>query len=69
MMDIKGKSKDNIKIRMDLKEYYKWPKLELLEACNSRIYKNKAKFSFTMEKKCTICEWVKKCKWKECHVI
>ena len=48
-MDIKGKSKDNIKVRMNLKEYCKQPKLELVEISNGRIYKLKAKFSFTIE--------------------
>ena len=49
MMDIKGKSKNNVKERMDWKEYCKWPKLELIEVGNGRIYNPKAKLSFTIE--------------------
>ena len=59
MMDIKGKSKDNVKVRMDLKEYCKRPKLELLKVGNGKVYKPKAKFSFIMEQKCIVCKWVK----------
>ena len=31
IMDLKGKSKDNTKARMDLKEYYRWKELELID--------------------------------------
>ena len=60
LIDIKGKSKDNVKGMMDLKEYCKWIELELVKVVNDRIYKPKAKFLFGMEQKHTICEWVKK---------
>ena len=62
VMDIKDKSRDNINASMDLKEHCKWLELELMEIGNGRIYKPKAKFSLTIEQKCTICEWVKKFK-------
>ena len=60
MIDIKGKSKDNIKARMDLREYCKQLELEFVDIGNGRIYKLKAKFSFTIDHKCIISEWVKK---------
>ena len=56
MMDIKGKSKDNIMARMDLKEYCKCIELKLMEVDNGRIHKPKAKFSFTIKQKYTICK-------------
>ena len=62
MIDIKGKSKDNVKARMDLKEYYKRIQLELVKVSNGRIYKHKGKFSLIIEPKRTVCEWVKKFK-------
>ena len=49
-----------VKARMDLNEYFKHSKLELMEIGNGKVYKPKAKFSFAMEQKCTICEWMKK---------
>ena len=51
IMDIKGKIKDNVKVRMDLKEYYKWSDLEIVESNNDKFFKPKAKYSFTMIKR------------------
>lgn len=59
VMDIKGKTKDNIKARMDLKLYCKRKDLELLEHSNGRTIKPKANYTFTLEQKRAICEWVK----------
>ena len=49
MIYIKGEDKDNFKLRMDLKEYCNQTELEFMEVGNGKIYKPKAKFSFTME--------------------
>ncbi|XP_027186340.1 uncharacterized protein [Cicer arietinum] len=51
VMDIKGKTKDNIKARMDLKEYCKRKDLEIHEQSNGRIIKPKANYTFSLEKK------------------
>lgn len=59
VMDIKGKTKDNIKGRMDLKLYCKRKDLELLEHSNGRTINPKANYTFTLEQKRAICEWVK----------
>ena len=48
-MDIKGKTKDNIKARMDLKEYCKRRELELQELANKILLKPKAKYSLNLE--------------------
>ena len=49
-MNIKGKVKDNVKARMNLKEYCNWSKLELMKVGNGRIYKPKAKFHLPLSK-------------------
>ena len=59
VMDIKGKTKDNVKARMDLKEYCRRRELELQEQNNGTVYKPKAKFTFNIDKKRAVCEWVK----------
>ena len=59
VMDIKGKTKDNVKARMDLREYCKRKDLEIVESSNGKHFKPKAKYSFTMDKKKAVCEWVK----------
>ncbi|WMV19187.1 hypothetical protein MTR67_012572 [Solanum verrucosum] len=51
MMDVKGKTKDNPKARMDLKEYCRIKELWLQELPNGRIVKPKASFSFTLDEK------------------
>ena len=56
VMDIKGKSKNNVKVRMDLRGYCKQLELELVKISNGKIHKPKAKFSLTMDHKCIICE-------------
>ena len=48
-MDIKGKTNDNVKTKIGLKEYYKWTKLELVKIGNTKLYKPKAKFTFKMD--------------------
>ncbi|PKU72760.1 hypothetical protein MA16_Dca017461 [Dendrobium catenatum] len=48
VMDIKDKSKDNIKSRMDLKDNG-----------GEKLLKLKTPFTLTLEQKRAICEWVK----------
>ena len=58
-MDVKNKTKDNVKARMDLKEYCRWQDLEFYELLNGKMVKPKANFSFTLDQKKVICEWVR----------
>ena len=51
VIDIKGKSKDHLKTRMDLKALCNWMELEHTEIGNIKLYKPKVKFSFTMDQK------------------
>ncbi|XP_021618084.2 uncharacterized protein LOC110619138 [Manihot esculenta] len=58
VMDVNGKSKDNIKARQDLKVYCNHPELELLYN-NGKVYKPKATYSLNKEQKRSICQWLK----------
>ncbi|KAL3328066.1 hypothetical protein AABB24_035628 [Solanum stoloniferum] len=60
MMDVKGKTKDNLKARMDIKDCCRRKELWLQELQNGKIVKPKASFSFTLDEKREICERVKK---------
>jgi hypothetical protein len=62
VMDVKGKSKDNVKARMDLADICKRRELELHYSSEGKLIKPKAKYSFTIEQKRTVCEWVKQLK-------
>jgi predicted amino acid-binding ACT domain protein len=59
VMDIKGRTKDNVKARKDLKEVCKSRGLELQEQSNGKMKKPKANYTFTLEQKREVCEWVK----------
>jgi predicted amino acid-binding ACT domain protein len=59
VMDIKGKTKDNVNARRDLKLYCNRKDLEVHEQSNGKIIKPKANYTFTLEQKRAICEWVK----------
>ena len=58
VMNVNGKSKDNIKARQDLKVYCNRPELELLYN-NGKVYKSKATYSLNKEQKRSICQWLK----------
>ncbi|XP_070040133.1 uncharacterized protein [Nicotiana tomentosiformis] len=64
-MDIKGKTKDNPKVRMDLQEYCMRPELYLQTANNGKVFKPKASYTFTLEERRHICDWVTKLKMPE----
>ncbi|KAK6782045.1 hypothetical protein RDI58_019841 [Solanum bulbocastanum] len=61
-MDVTGKTKDNVKARLDLPEHCRRPELHIQESANNKLLKPKASCSFTMEQKRKICEWVKSLK-------
>ncbi|KAL3370947.1 hypothetical protein AABB24_007792 [Solanum stoloniferum] len=65
VMDVKGKTKDNPKARMDIKEYCRRKELWLQELHNGKIVKPKANFSFTLDEKREIIEWVKNLRMSE----
>ena len=64
-MDVKGKTKDNPKARMDLQEYCRRPELYLQTANNGKVFKPKASYTFTLEERRQICDWVTKLKMHE----
>ncbi|KAK6786515.1 hypothetical protein RDI58_015040 [Solanum bulbocastanum] len=64
-MDVKGKTKDNPKARMDIKEYCRRKELWLQELQNGKIVKPKASFSFTLDEKREIIQLVKNLRMPE----
>ncbi|XP_038687458.1 uncharacterized protein LOC119986835 [Tripterygium wilfordii] len=64
-MDVKGKSKDNVKSRMDLSNYCKRRALELVEHGNGKSFKPKAQFCLNMDQKRAVCAWVSSLKWPD----
>lgn len=62
MMDVKNKTKDNIKSREDLKIFCKRPELESIES-NERIVKPKTSFTLSKEQKGDVCLWLKDLKF------
>ena len=62
MMDIKDKTKDNIKARMDLKDYCKRRELELQVQPSGKVLKPKAKFVLSNEQKNVVYKWINELK-------
>lgn len=61
-MDLNGKTKDNVKARMDMEKFCKRTELELKKLPNGKIVKPKARYAFNLEQKRAVCEWVKELK-------
>ncbi|KAK6786213.1 hypothetical protein RDI58_014738 [Solanum bulbocastanum] len=61
-MNVTGKTKDNVKARLDLPEHCRRSELHIQESANNKLLKPKASYSFTMEQKRKICEWVQSLK-------
>ncbi|PKU68934.1 hypothetical protein MA16_Dca002202 [Dendrobium catenatum] len=55
IMDVKGKTKDNVKVRMNIKEFCRRKNLELVTIIDGKLMKPKAPYSFTLEQKRSIC--------------
>lgn len=66
-MDAYGKTKDNVKARIDLPEYYRQKELWLQEITNNKVFKPKAIWSFTIDQKRKICEWIEQLKMPDRH--
>ncbi|XP_049410700.1 uncharacterized protein LOC125873917 [Solanum stenotomum] len=62
VMDVTGKTKDNVKARLNLPEHCRRPELHLQKSANNKLLKPKPSYSFTMEQKRKICEWVESLK-------
>ena len=58
VMDVKGKTKDNVKVMMDLKEYCRQYELKLQIVSNGKVLKSKANYTLSREQEKTVCEWV-----------
>ncbi|XP_019253809.1 PREDICTED: uncharacterized protein LOC109232493 [Nicotiana attenuata] len=57
IMDVTNKTKDNLKARMDLKEYCRRSELNLTYF-NNKIQKPKASYTFSLDERREICSWV-----------
>ena len=60
IMDVKGKTKDDAKARLDLESLCNRKELHLQSLHNGKVLKPKAKFSLNIEQRREICEWATK---------
>jgi len=60
IMDIKDKTKDDMKGRMDLKKYCRRKELELQQLPDEKLVKPKAKFVLSKEQKVVMYKWITK---------
>ncbi|XP_038713444.1 uncharacterized protein LOC120007316 [Tripterygium wilfordii] len=67
-IDVKGKTKDNAKARLDLSHYCKCRALELVEYDNGKSFQPKAQFCLNMEQRRAICSWVFSLKLSDSYV-
>lgn len=58
VMDVTSKTKDNVKARLDLPQYCTREELHLQKSTNNKWVKPEANYTFTMEQKRKIYEWV-----------
>ena len=63
IMDVKGKTKDNPKVRADMKNIYRHPLLELIEVSSKKFFKPKATYTLMREQLKDVCEWYKNLKF------
>lgn len=63
-MDVKGKTKDNVKARVDVKKYCKRPELELREV-NGKTVKLKESYTLTKEQQKLVLEWTKQLRFPD----
>ncbi|KAL0355743.1 UNVERIFIED_CONTAM: hypothetical protein Sradi_4021200, partial [Sesamum radiatum] len=62
VMDVKDKTKDNIKTRKDLELYCSRPEMHLFEGANGKVYKPKASYTLSKTQKKEMCSWAKSLK-------
>ena len=58
-MDVKYKTKDNEKVRHDMKIWCNRKELELKPQPNGKLLKPKASFSLTSQEAKAVCRWLK----------
>ena len=68
IMDVKGKTKDNLKARVDMKNIYKHPLLELVVVSSEKFLKSKASYTLIREQLKDVCEWCKNFKFSNSYV-
>ncbi|XXG77677.1 hypothetical protein AAC387_Pa08g1785 [Persea americana] len=61
-MGVPGKTKDNDKARLDMKDICKRPGLELYETPNGKIAKPHAKYTLSRKQVEDVCTWIKSLK-------
>ncbi|XXG55675.1 hypothetical protein AAC387_Pa03g3286 [Persea americana] len=62
VMGVPGKTKDNDKARLDMKDICKLPGLELYETPNGKIPKPHAKYTLSKKQVEDVCTWIKSLK-------
>ncbi|XP_074355949.1 uncharacterized protein LOC141695614 [Apium graveolens] len=62
VMNVTGKTKDNDKVRLDLKYIYKRPALELQKSSNGKTVKLHARYTLTKKQIEDVCIWIKSLK-------
>ncbi|KAJ8630423.1 hypothetical protein MRB53_023746 [Persea americana] len=62
VMGVPGKTKDNDKAWLDMKDIYKRPGLELYETPNGKIAKPHAKYTLSKKQVEDVCTWIKSLK-------
>lgn len=68
VMDIKEKTKDNVKARMDLAVLCKRRELELVDLGNGKFKKPKAQYTLSASQRRAVCEWVSQLKLPDGYV-
>jgi hypothetical protein len=58
-MDVKGKTKDNLKTQRDIEVYFNRPELLIRGASEGKVFVPKACYSLTVEAKKMLLEWVR----------
>jgi len=62
VIDVKGKTKDNEKARLDVAELCVWRDLELLQVHNGKFTKPKANYTFSSKDAKSIYKWIRELK-------
>ena len=57
-MDVPGKTKDDVKARLDMTEMCDQSELNLRHGVNRRTLKPKAFYALSLDKRKGVCEWV-----------
>ena len=68
VMDVKGKMRDNLKARADMKNICRHPLLELVEVSPKKFLKSKASYTLMREQLKDACEWCKNLKFLDGYV-